>query len=288
MLRKILTVMLMLISIMGIASASEVPSNGKMERSFDLDVVVGNDTNVRFVDVTVYPSPYGEFNFPGYMIYETLPSGFEYITSNAQYYQLWDNQTNTIRMLRFVPTSGNSSLTYRLKFPNVIGDYTFSGRFQDKSRNNGTTSGDSVLQITSLTPSVKIFSTKQINVTDEPIEKDTSMTPIIINSVIVIIIVVIGLVIYKRTLILKQIKIELIDKKLFVDGAFIETKGDKISFDFDSNYEVSSKVVGNIRDIVTISSPRSVSGIVRLTVEIKLIGSKKGKIVISKKSIIHF
>jgi len=126
-----------------------------------------NTANIdyRYINITLTPSPFEEFNFPGYLVEEIIPSGFEKINTDAS----WSSFSgNTLTLLRFSPSSADAAkITYSLKIPNAKGDYGFSGTFKNESRVSGVIAS-TTFSITSTTSSSTGWSTPLPTVTPTP------------------------------------------------------------------------------------------------------------------------
>lgn len=130
---------LILLLLTPIASASTIT------RTFSISEIYFNSSNSSIglilthkqYNITLTPSPLTNFDLPGYYITEYLPIGFKFISTNADKYTLTDNK---LKLLKFLPTSNNSTLTYTLQYKKDINPIpSFYGTYLDENRNYSVT-----------------------------------------------------------------------------------------------------------------------------------------------------
>lgn len=167
---------LLFLIILPIASATIV------ERKFEVREVYFNGSGVytsfnKEYLITLTPSPYPDFNNPGYYITEYLPKGFTFISTNADKYTLTDNK---LQMLRFLPQTDNIALTYKLQYKKDFDPIpSFYGTYLDENRNYGITT-----QYGSTSSSAAVFrdSTPDV-IYEKNINKDIAISLTSIKSV---------------------------------------------------------------------------------------------------------
>lgn len=164
---KNVSVFLLLLFLIPIASASTVT------RTFSISEVYFNSTTGlipthKQYNITLSPSPLIDFDLPGYYVTEYLPLEFKFINTNADKYTLVGNK---LELLKFLPTSSNSTLKYTLQYKKDINPISsFYGTYLDENRNYGiitqeNTSSSSSSGSTSIvdsTPSVTYVKSKKI------------------------------------------------------------------------------------------------------------------------------
>lgn len=154
---RILSFFLLFLILLPIATASAV------ERRFEVRDVYFNGSGIyislnKEYTITLTPTPLTDFNSPGYYITEYLPRGFTFISTTADKYTLADNK---LQMLKFLPTSDNFTLTYRLQYKKDFNPISsFYGTYLDENRvygvitQYGTTTSSSNAIVRDSTPSV--------------------------------------------------------------------------------------------------------------------------------------
>lgn len=108
-----------------------------VERRFEVRDVYFNGSGVytsfnKEYTITLTPIPLTDFDRPGYYITEYLPKGFTFISTNADKHTLIDNK---LQMLKFLPASDNSTLTYKLQYKKDFDPIpSFYGTYLDENR----------------------------------------------------------------------------------------------------------------------------------------------------------
>lgn len=159
---------LLFLIILPIATASSI------ERRIEVKDVYFNGSGVymslnKEYTITLTPTPYTDFNSPGYTTTEYLPRGFTFISTNADKHTLTDNK---LQMLKFLPPSDNSTLIYKLQYkkefdpmPSFYGTYLDENRVYGVITQYGTTTTSSSNAITrDSTPTVSYEKSNNNNV----------------------------------------------------------------------------------------------------------------------------
>jgi len=197
---------------------------GTVNRTITYNDVYYNSTIIyKTANITLIPTPYTDFDTPGYFVTEYLPNGVVLVSTDADQYKLTEN---SLLMLRFNPSSNNLQTTYTIKIPKDNGVYTIYGTFLDKNRNYGeikaqtitvqnnnqnTQEAVSTSTFGTYTPSiqeqgepVKVDSVKITKITAQQAQADTllrqrSDSPLFfIGLIITVVFIIIGLLIYKK------------------------------------------------------------------------------------------
>lgn len=87
----------------------------------------------RNVTITLSPSPFSDYDIPGYYITESLPSGITLYNTNADWSDLTDR---TLSLLRFMPPSDKPSITYTIRLDKEK-KYDFFGTYKDENKFSG-------------------------------------------------------------------------------------------------------------------------------------------------------
>lgn len=88
------------------------------------------ESSNRTVIVTLTPSPYSDYDIPGYFITESLPSDITFYGTNAEWSDLSDR---TLSILKFMPASDKSTITYTVRLDKEK-KYDFFGTYKDENK----------------------------------------------------------------------------------------------------------------------------------------------------------
>lgn len=91
------------------------------------------ESSNRTVTVTLTPSPYSDYDIPGYFITESLPSDITFYGTDAEWYDLTDR---TLSILKFMPVSDNPTITYTIRLDKEK-KYDFFGIYKDENKITG-------------------------------------------------------------------------------------------------------------------------------------------------------
>ncbi len=117
-----------------------ISSASSMTRTFNYDGInyTQSDLNITGAvrDITVYlnPTPFDNFDNPGYYVEETIPPGILFVNTNADWYKIVGNKLSMIVLLPNV----NTKLYYKLTLPDETKEFFFTGQYRDD--NNSPTS----------------------------------------------------------------------------------------------------------------------------------------------------
>ncbi len=263
---------LLFLIILPIASATSI------ERKIEVSDIYFNRSGVyisvnKEYTITLTPTPYNDFDMPGYSITEYLPRGFTFISTNSDKHTLVDNK---LQMLKFLPPNDNSTLIYKLQYKKEVDPIpSFYGTYLDENRNYGVitqpTSGvSSTVVYAASTPTVTYekstqdtvpaFSTDMYSLKSEFIPLSASPVAVVSiqqsSSMGILIFVILFIIVGTAFMVLKPSYHKVFEVMLLGSGDVIIDKKaagiiTELNFELITKSQLSVKVKGNISKVVT-------------------------------------
>lgn len=127
---RILIILILFLFLLPTSSASvtrEFTWNGERHtESFSIPYDIAD----RNITITLTPSPFSDYDIPGYYITESLPSDITFYGTNAEWSDLTDR---TLSILKFMPASDKSTITYTVRLDKNR-KYDFFGTYKDENK----------------------------------------------------------------------------------------------------------------------------------------------------------